>query len=157
MTKMVVAPNAVFRRRMQQVREQHPMTRRQLAARLAEIGFAMDRTTITKTEQGRRKTVPLDDVFAIAYALDVSPAFLLLPYAKEHVAVAPNVGPEDSVRLELWLRGDEPLPGQDRRRFLRELPPDRLAQLRKAALELEYGRPHPTEGRQSREKDDREG
>jgi transcriptional regulator with XRE-family HTH domain len=132
------------------------MTRRQLAARLAEIGVAMDRTTITKIEQGRKKAVPVDDVFAIAYALDVSPAFLLLPYAKEHVAVAPNLGPVDNLRLELWLRGDEPLPGQDRRRFLRELPPDRLTQLRKTALELEYGRPHPTEAHQLREQNDRE-
>jgi transcriptional regulator with XRE-family HTH domain len=153
---MVVAPDEVFRRRMQQVREQHPMSRRQLSARLAEIGFAMDWTTITKIEQGRKKTVPLEYVFAIAYALDVSPAFLLLPDAKEQVAVAPNVEPEDSVRLELWLRGDEPLPGQDRRRFLRELPPNRLTQLHKAALELEYGRPSPTEGPKLRDEDDRD-
>jgi hypothetical protein len=120
------------------------------------MGFAMDWTTIRKIEDGRKKTIPLDYVFAIAYALDVSPPFLLLPDAKEHVAVAPNVEPEDNVRLELWLRGDEPLPGQDRRRFLRELPPDRLTQLHKAALELEYGRPRPTKPRQLPEENNRD-
>jgi hypothetical protein len=132
------------------------MSRPQLAARLAEIGFPVDWTTIRKIEEGRKKTVPLDSVFAIAYALDVSPTFLLLPDAKEHVAVAPAVEPEDNLRLELWLRGDEPLPGQDRRRFLRELPTDRLTQLHKAVLELEYARPHPTEAHQLREEEDRD-
>jgi hypothetical protein len=141
---------------MRQVREQHPLSRPKLSARLAEIGFAMDWTTIRKIEEGRKKTVPLDYVFAIAYALDVSPAFLLRPDAEEHIAVAPNVEPEDNTRLELWLRGDEPLPGQDRPRFLRELPPDRLTQLHKAVLELEYARSHPSEAHRLREKDSRE-
>jgi hypothetical protein len=37
-----------------------------VAARLADIGFAMDWTTIRNIEDGRRKTIPLDCVFAIA-------------------------------------------------------------------------------------------
>lgn len=116
------------------------MTRRQLSARLRELGHPIDTTTIEKIETGRKKTVSLDSVFAIAVALDVSPLFLLLPYQEgEQVAAAPNAEPDTIWTLELWLRGDDPLTGQDRARFYRELPPHRFEKVRDAALGLYHG------------------
>jgi transcriptional regulator with XRE-family HTH domain len=112
---------------MREVRDGRRMTRAQLAEQLAKIGHRIDATTIEKIETGVKKGILLDDVLAIALALQVPPLVLLLPVAdtptesNERVQIGENVQPVGMVTMREWLRGNDPLPGEDRRVFFREL------------------------------------
>ena len=111
--------SGIFRRRLREVRDGRRMTRVELSARLDEIGHPIDALTIARIENGRAKRVHLDDVVALAYALDVSPLFLLLPYGKgetvpvdgleipvydDLVTIASGLDPIDHYALRSWLR-----------------------------------------------------
>ena len=150
-------PSEVIRRRLREVRDSRRITRDELSDRLEAIGYPIEALTLARIETGRMKRLSVDDVFALAYALDVSPLFLMLPYggrlvvyegqtvwlSDETVEVAASVQPVGSHMLRDWLRGNETLPGQDASRFNRELPPDELANLRAAAAAVEVGLPSP--------------
>jgi transcriptional regulator with XRE-family HTH domain len=150
-------PSGVIRRRLREIRDSRRLTRKQLADRLEAIGYPIEALTLARIEGGRVKRLTVDDVIALAYALDVSPLFLMLPYEGElrayegetiwltdgTVEIGANVQPVDPHMLRDWLRGNETLPGQDASRFNRELPPDELANLRVAAAALEVGLPSP--------------
>ena len=51
---------------------------RSLAARMAEVGRPLNHSALDKIEKGDRR-VDVDDLMALAAALDVSPATLLMP------------------------------------------------------------------------------
>jgi transcriptional regulator with XRE-family HTH domain len=99
--------------------------------------------TLARIETGRVKRVPIDDLLALAYVLEVSPLFLLLPYdvgtdgpsdgeisppGSGEVTLASGLAPFSGNSYRAWLRGESPLPGQDSAAFFRELPPDELAE-----------------------------
>jgi transcriptional regulator with XRE-family HTH domain len=150
-------PSDVIRRRLREVRDGQGLTREKLSDRLEAIGYPIEALTLARIEGGRIKRLSVDDVFALAYALDVSPLFLMLPYGGKlddydgqtvwlsdtTVEIAANVPPVGSHMLRWWLRGRETLPGQDSSRFNRELPPDELESLRAAAAAVEIGLPSP--------------
>lgn len=69
---------AVFARRMRQVREAAKMSQTRLAELLAERGIKIDPTSITRIEKGARG-VRLEEAVAIAEALGVPLEELLLP------------------------------------------------------------------------------
>lgn len=62
------------------VRERRRLQQQQLSARLAELGRPIPPTALSKLEDGRRR-VDVDDLVALAVALNVSPTRLLLPDA----------------------------------------------------------------------------
>lgn len=99
-------------------------TQADLAARLVELGDASWRQTkVAKIEKGAVVRIPLDDVLALAAALDVQFPHLLAPDGAE-IAIAPKLkrNPED---FRAWLRGLKPLsPGADRIYFAGPLVPD---------------------------------
>jgi transcriptional regulator with XRE-family HTH domain len=99
-------------------------TQADLAARLVDLGFAGWRQTkVAKIEKGVVARIPLDDVLALAAALDVQIPHLLAPDGPE-IAIAPKLkrSPED---FRAWLRGQQPLsPGADRTYFAGPLVPD---------------------------------
>jgi transcriptional regulator with XRE-family HTH domain len=145
----------VFRRRLREVRKARGLTREELAERLREIDYVLEPLTLYRLEAGRKR-VALDDVVALAYALSVSPLFLLLPYGRAEVVryagvethaygdtveIAPNLQPFGHYSLRDWLRGEEPLPGQDVADFFQQLPPDVLATRIQAAGDVEAGKP----------------
>jgi transcriptional regulator with XRE-family HTH domain len=148
-------PTEVIRRRIREVRDSRLLTREDVSERLAAIGYPIEPLTLARIETGRMKRLSVDDVFALAYVLDVSPLFLMLPYGGEPrqyegqtvwlsdatVQIAANVQPIGVYGLRAWLRGHETLPGQDDSRFNRELPPDELANLRAAAARVQVGAP----------------
>jgi transcriptional regulator with XRE-family HTH domain len=158
MTDSVISPDDVFRRRLRQVREARHLSRPQLAELLAAVGHRIAPSELRKLENGP-KNVLLRDVLALAYVLDVSPLSLLLPYGtgetvttagitipviEERVTVVPGTDSSDFYSFKSWLRGREPLSGQDATSFYRESPPDELIALRRAALDLEIGEPTVT-------------
>lgn len=119
--KKGVRPSEVFASRVRQIREGRGWSQGRLADALAGIGDEKDRTTIAKIEAGSRG-VTVDDVFAIAAALEVSPLHLCVPrFDGEPVAVAPSFI-ADSFGVREWVAGHEPLKGQDAEVFWRQLP-----------------------------------
>ena len=60
------------------LRESRGMSKTELGRRLAELGRPMSLDVITKLERGRR-TIDVDDLVALAVALEVTPNRLLLP------------------------------------------------------------------------------
>jgi transcriptional regulator with XRE-family HTH domain len=64
-------------KRIQVKRRRQHMTADQLAARTAELGYEVTRSTIANIESGRRDVVTVQQVTVIAMALDTSPVVLL--------------------------------------------------------------------------------
>jgi transcriptional regulator with XRE-family HTH domain len=99
-------------------------TQADLAARLVELGFTGWRQTkVAKIEKGAVVRIPVDDVLALAAALDVQVPHLLAPDGAE-IAIAPKLklSPAD---FRAWLRGLQSLsPGAERTFFAGPLVPD---------------------------------
>jgi hypothetical protein len=140
------------------VREERLLTRAQLAEKLAASGYpTLNEMRLTRIETGRTRGIDLDDMLALAFVLDCSPLHLLLPYGSgetfelpdgsrfplydEDVTVVPDAQPMSHLMLRPWLRGAEPLPGQNVARFASSAPPDELASLRTEARSIEHGKP----------------
>ena len=87
-----------------------------LADRLDSLGWHVDRTTINRIENGKRK-VTVDDLGVLAAALNVPLPLLLLPVHEAtfaDVALTPK-GTTTAMHPWLlweWMRGEEPLPGR---------------------------------------------
>lgn len=105
------------------VRSRRGWSAQTLADRCAEIGVpSLDRSTVANIENGRRQRVGVDELFALAFALDVSPLSLLFPRRDDNlVEVVPGyvvAAPE----ARRWVRGQEQLPGRDKRTYITETP-----------------------------------
>jgi transcriptional regulator with XRE-family HTH domain len=104
-------------------------TQRQLAARLATLDFVVHPTTIGKWEGGERR-ISLDEALAISIALDVALAHMIAGSYSELAVRRPTIAlsrktPAVSARqLRLCIRGQQPLWGQDERRYFSEVAPD---------------------------------
>lgn len=84
----------------------------QLASEVEELGVPMTASTITKIEkQGRRVTV--DELVALAAALDVSPVTLMLPAVDPGGAVplTAELAAPSWKQAWRWMHGAAPLPG----------------------------------------------
>lgn len=101
-----------------------------LAARCAELGAAgITENVIENIESGRRgpggerrRDVTVDELLALAYALDIAPVHLITGLDDE--AQLP-VSPERSVsatRARQWIRGLSPVPGVNRHRYELNVP-----------------------------------
>jgi hypothetical protein len=89
--------------------------------------------------------VPLEDVLALSFALGVSPLHMVVPFDPDkRVVVASNAGEgqwkpgmtTDVIRQ--WLRGEEPLPGQDEQVFFSEVPSAEIRRLYRIAREAGF-------------------
>lgn len=91
-------------------------SQQELAEALEVEGCVLDRTSVGRLENGHR--LPrLDELLALASALDVAPISLVFPPddPDEVVLTARHRVPPGLGRA--WFRGQEHLPGQDRRVF----------------------------------------
>ena len=116
-------PSDVFRDRLREAREARPMSQRQLAAALTDIGVPMSQAAVTRIETGLRN-VTLDEVIGIAVVLDVAPMNLFLPIdGDEHdpVPLAQQVAAEFGLARR-WARGESPLRQQDVRFYFSQAP-----------------------------------
>jgi transcriptional regulator with XRE-family HTH domain len=108
--------------RVRQLRDARGWSAMRLAKRLDELGYGrMDRDVIANLENGRRRTVTVEDWLALALALDVAPVHLLVPPRSEdrllvgHLEIDPDLA-------RAWVRGETPHPEQDDRVFRTEVP-----------------------------------
>jgi len=79
----------------------------------------LDRYVIANLESGRRRTVSIDEVVALAYVFNVAPVHLLALPEDTLQQVTPNMAVA-APEVFLWARGDRPLAGQDEARYLTE-------------------------------------
>lgn len=116
-------PGHVFSRRVFEARKRHGWHQKDLAARLVEIGYVdetgrpiISRPTLAKIETNDR-AVTIEDLLAIAAALDVAPVHLLVPLED----VEPH-DPELPVTLQV-TRGLPAVPTFVARAWIRGVPP----------------------------------
>lgn len=105
MTSLTVGKN------LKRLRAAAGMTTRVLAASLAENGMPMSPSGISEIENGRRG-VNVDQLTALAAALDVSPLALLTPIPDDDPdaeVMLSGTSPERAEDMHRWLRGDRPL------------------------------------------------
>jgi transcriptional regulator with XRE-family HTH domain len=99
-----------------------PLSQTELAGRVTKLGVTMNRSVVANLEsrQDRTRRVTIEELFAFALALNVSPLRLLLPVDEDElVAVTPETS-EYPTFVKAWLRGDYPLPrGADHEEFHR--------------------------------------
>src|SRR5690606_3894974 len=97
-----------------------------LAQEMTRVGVPWERVVVSNLETGRRATVTVDELLALAYVLEVAPVHLIVPTDGdgEPYRVTPAGVPEvNRSRVRRWVRGFEELPGQDPRRYFSEVPP----------------------------------
>lgn len=96
------------------IRNAQRKTTAQLGELVTELGIPMTASTVTKIEK-RDRRVTVDELVALALALDVSPATLLLPTEQPGapVQLSPEGAPVPWEAAWRWLHGETPLPGSD--------------------------------------------
>ncbi len=115
-------PSEIFAGEVRATRERKGWTQQQLASRLSALDCPIDRSTIAKIESGKRR-VSLDEAFAFAAALGVSPAALALPRGSDtDVRVAPKLTVR-GFEAHRWIQGRAPLLDDDER-FYNDARPD---------------------------------
>jgi transcriptional regulator with XRE-family HTH domain len=95
------------------MRAQRGLSTYALGRKLAEIGWPIRASIITRIEGGERR-VDVDDLVALAVALDVSPGTLLMPETQApivplHVPVDLPGGPVSLAAAWAWVCGERPL------------------------------------------------
>lgn len=138
-------PSEVFAEQMRIQRERKGWTQKQLADRLGKLGFDVHQTTIGKWETGERR-ISLDEALVISVALDVSPAYMIAgsyldgTFSGPSIALSARTPPVSARKMLMWLRGQQPLWGQDEKRYHTEVAPDEwLAMQRAGVMELLRG------------------
>jgi transcriptional regulator with XRE-family HTH domain len=137
--RLAKRPSEVFSEQMRIQRARKGWTQRQLAGRLATLGVVVHPTTIGKWEGGERR-ISLDEALAISIALDVALAHLIAGSYSELVVRRPSIAlsrktPAVSARqLRLCIRGQQPLWGQDERRYFTEVAPDEWLALQRPGV-----------------------
>lgn len=116
-------------------------TQKQLASRLTRLGLHVHQTTVGKWEAGERR-IALDEALAISVALDVCPAHLVAGSYSDGtpgdptIALSESTAPVSAREMRMWVRGQQPLWGQDERRYYTEVPHDEWLALRRAGVML---------------------
>lgn len=97
------------------LRREAGLSQSEFGERLASVGRPMQFDTVSRLESGRR-AVTVDDLLALAAALDVSPLLLLLPPEDDGQPVRLTEGRAAGFGAAWrWGRGEEPLPGPRKR------------------------------------------
>jgi transcriptional regulator with XRE-family HTH domain len=115
-------PTAAIARQVRQLRSARGWSGRQLAERMTDEGIAWDRSIVANLENGRRRTVSVDEWLALALVLDVAPLHLLVPVEGGDYAVTPQTS-ADIRTVRSWVRGYESELSKSEQ-FLRHQPRD---------------------------------
>lgn len=123
-----IGPVATIAQRVKELRGRRGWTAAQLGKALDKHGIRWDRFTVANLENGKRQNVTVQELFALALALDVSPTSLVVPLDDRPYQITPT-RTEHADMARAWVRGEEPLPGTDERTYRAEVS---LADMRKA-------------------------
>ncbi|MFG3231821.1 helix-turn-helix transcriptional regulator [Streptomyces antibioticus] len=108
--RAAASPVDTIRTRVKQLRGHRGWTAAELGKQMTRHGLKWDRSIVANFEAGRRRTVSVDELLALALVFDVAPVNLLVPVTDEpYRASAIRTMSADTVRE--WVRGNKPLPG----------------------------------------------
>jgi transcriptional regulator with XRE-family HTH domain len=114
-----------------------------LARRVADLGVTMNRSILANIESHRREELTVEEAFAFALALNVSPTNLVLPRDEEtEVAVTPTVR-EWPFFVRLWIYGERRLALADENERQLDLDFQRKAPEHELRQRSEKVRSHP--------------
>ncbi len=119
---------SVVRARVKELRGRKGWSGAELGAQLSEIGVPWNRSVVANFESGRRPSVSVQEVMALAYVLDVAPVNLLVPLDARDYRITPDrvVSSTDVWR---WWRGEKALPEASTasaRTFYAEVPTEEI-------------------------------
>jgi transcriptional regulator with XRE-family HTH domain len=100
-----VSITAVIADRVRRLRETARLSGAGLAAEMVKLGVPWNRTTVAKLETGRRESITVQELLALALALDVPPVALLVDLTgatPARVAAGVELDPADAL---LWMIG----------------------------------------------------
>lgn len=89
------------RRNIAFYRKQRRITLRELSTKMTELGRPMSNSSLSQIENGSRR-VDVDDLMAIAVALNVSPKTLLVPHTSSADETVEVTGIRAIAARELW-------------------------------------------------------
>lgn len=116
-------PTSVIAGRVRELRRRRDWTADQLAEQLSAVGVPWTRIVVTKLETGRRPSVSVEELFALAYVLNVSPMHLLVPDGDQGEPYAYVAGMATNRRtVREWIAGRRPIFGQDLNHFIGAVP-----------------------------------
>lgn len=117
-------PTQVFSENLRHAMQRLRLTDGDVARKLEEMNYPLDRRTIGRLRDGSIAKANLDDAFAIIAALGVQPTTLLaLGYAHQNDQVMALGNVElDGRQSRQWLRSQLSLREQDNRTWLTEVP-----------------------------------
>lgn len=126
-----LTPSDLVAKQVRELRSARGMTVKQLSARCAELGVRLSEQALYKLEAQRdvadrpARPVTVDELLALAYALDVAPVYLITGMGgeDEELPVLP-LRSFATGRARKWIRGLSPLPGVNNHRFEINRPED---------------------------------
>lgn len=91
---------------------------------MTEVGVSWDRSIVANLENGRRASVSVEELLALAYVLNVAPIHLLVPSGdqSEPYVYLPNGWAANREVVRAWIAGRRPMHGQDFNRFVAAVP-----------------------------------
>lgn len=115
-------PHRVIAARVKELRKKRGWSGAHLAEELARAGVAWDRSIVANFENGRRATVSVEEMLALAYVFSVAPVHLMVPIdgEDEPYEVVPGVA-RSRATIRAWIRGLEE-PFGDPRIYASEAP-----------------------------------
>jgi transcriptional regulator with XRE-family HTH domain len=127
-TELAKRPTEIVAERVRERREALGWNQAELARRLDELDYKIDRSTINKLENGNRG-VSVDDLFALSLVLMVPPASLVTPRkGAAQVAITPRTR-FPATLVGAWLRGVVTLPASPGLDIREKVKPQLVARL----------------------------
>jgi transcriptional regulator with XRE-family HTH domain len=126
-------PEDAIARGIRNARRSRGWTQQDLADRLAEIGYPLDRSTLAKLEATKKpRGISVNDALAISAALGIAPVHLFTGLGDDDITIGENLS-ASAVRVRWWIRGKSLLPGapgiasEESHFFRKEVPPSEAA------------------------------
>jgi transcriptional regulator with XRE-family HTH domain len=107
-----LTPTRAVAERVRALRAERRWTAQKLADEMTAAGLDWNRGVVTKLETGRRESVSITELLALAFVLDVPPLTLLLPTEDVDYQVTPQVVRAAS-RVGAWVIAPGPPPTRD--------------------------------------------
>ena len=119
-------PHEVIAERVRELRKGRGWSAERLAEEMTAVGVPWSRVVVTKLETGRRPGVSVEELFALAFVLEVAPVHLVVPTAKESERMLYRITPAGPRSfpsfVRAWIRGQTPIGKVDARRYFSEVP-----------------------------------
>jgi transcriptional regulator with XRE-family HTH domain len=117
-----LTPTQMVARQMRDLRKRRGMSAARLAERMTQVGVPWDRGIVAKLETGRRRTLGVDELLALAYVLDVAPMHLMVPLDNQTPCQITPMLSEPAWAVRRWIGGFRPPAGGSERRYFSEQP-----------------------------------